>query len=66
MSSSRMLRRVALVRTGASEELSASETSVITGATRRNIPEDAILHITVPFSAGAMNCCVPQGDPDPP
>jgi hypothetical protein len=39
-----MLRRVTLVRTDVSEELSASETSVLTRATRRNIPEDAVLH----------------------
>jgi hypothetical protein len=53
-----MLRRVALVRTDVSEEPSASfirvtrmkvalgsaETTVLTRATRRNIPEDIILH----------------------
>jgi hypothetical protein len=54
-----MLRRVALVRTNVSEELSASfirvtrigelgttlaVTLVLTRATRRNIPEDVILH----------------------
>jgi hypothetical protein len=63
MSSTGMLRRVALVRTDVSEELIASiirvtrigelgttlaitsnRASVLTRATRRNIPGDAILH----------------------
>jgi hypothetical protein len=44
MASSGMLRRVALVRTDVSEELSASETCALTRATRCNIPEDGILH----------------------
>jgi hypothetical protein len=44
MASSVMLCRVVLVRTDVSEELSASETSVITRATQGNIPEDVILH----------------------
>jgi hypothetical protein len=47
MVSSGMLRHVALVRTDVLEELSASfirVTSVLTRATRRNIPEDIILH----------------------
>jgi hypothetical protein len=44
MVSSGMLRPVALVRTDVSVELSASETSALTRATRRNISEDTILH----------------------
>jgi hypothetical protein len=44
MASSWMLRIVAILRTDVSEERSASETSVLTRATRSNIPEDAILH----------------------
>jgi hypothetical protein len=44
MASSGMLRRVALVRTDISEELSASKTSVLTRAIRRNISESAILY----------------------
>jgi hypothetical protein len=48
MGSSGMLRCVALVRTNVSEELSASsEMSVLTGTTRRKIPEDAILQFIV-------------------
>jgi hypothetical protein len=44
MPSSGMLRRVALERTDISEELSSSETSLLTRSPRRNIPEDGILH----------------------
>jgi hypothetical protein len=55
MVSSEMLRRVALVRTDVvpssqilvtlmKEAPSSSETSVLTRATRRNIPQDGILH----------------------
>jgi hypothetical protein len=43
MVSSGILRHVALVTTDVSEELSPSETLVVTRATRRNIPEDTIL-----------------------
>jgi hypothetical protein len=46
-----MLRRVALVRTNVSEELSASFIKVARigelGTTRRNIPEDNILHVFI-------------------
>jgi hypothetical protein len=44
MASSGLLRRVALVRTDLSEAPGSSETSVLTRATRRNNPEDTILH----------------------
>jgi hypothetical protein len=63
MTSSVMLRRVALLRTDVSEALavasspitvtlmmealSSSETSILTRATQRNIPEDAILCMIV-------------------
>jgi hypothetical protein len=44
MQSSGRLDDVALVRTDVSEELSVYIIRVLTRATRRNIPEDAILH----------------------
>jgi hypothetical protein len=44
MAFSWMLLRVGLVRTDVSEELSPSFIRVLTRPTRRNIPEDAILH----------------------
>jgi hypothetical protein len=44
MVSTGRLPRVALVRTAVSEALGSSETTVLTRATRRNIPEDTILH----------------------
>jgi hypothetical protein len=79
-----MLRRVALVRTDVTanvipsspilvtlmiEELSSSETSVLTRATRRDISEDAILHshrsenlksyeLTIVYSALYFGICV--------
>jgi hypothetical protein len=48
MSSYGVLRRVNVVRTDISEELSTSIIRV-TRATRRNIPEDAILHTLACF-----------------
>jgi hypothetical protein len=50
MASSGMLRRAALVGTDVSDERSASETSVLTRATQRNIPEDTILHSSDPYA----------------
>jgi hypothetical protein len=51
MLSSGMLRRVALVRTA----LGSSEMSVLTRATRRNIPEDGILQVEMKFeSSGSV------------
>jgi hypothetical protein len=48
-----MLRRVALVRIDVSEEPGASEMSVLTRATGRNIPEDTILRVVACLSAVA-------------
>jgi hypothetical protein len=44
MVSSGLLRRGTLLRNDVSEAPGSSETSVLTRATRRNNPEDTILH----------------------
>jgi hypothetical protein len=53
MVSSGKLRRVALVRTDVSEAPGSSETSILTRATRRNIPEDTILQVWLLVRNGA-------------
>jgi hypothetical protein len=42
-----MFRRVASERADFPEELGATETTVLTSATRRNIPEDTILQMKI-------------------
>jgi hypothetical protein len=56
MSSSEMLRRVALVRIDLSEELIASETWVSTRATRRNNPEDGTLYVLASLAKIIILC----------
>jgi hypothetical protein len=47
------------------ETIRSSETSVLTGATRRHIPEDGILHLSVRSGYGGLRfgaaCCVWYG-----
>jgi hypothetical protein len=68
MATSGMLGRVALVRTDVSEDeggVSSSETSVLTRATRRNMPEDAILHLELCCCRDATAPPVAGGVPTP-
>jgi hypothetical protein len=72
MASSRKLRHVALVRTDVSEEastsiirammeeLSSSETSVLTRATQRNIPEDAFFMKSTCSLRACQFCITPR------
>jgi hypothetical protein len=73
MPSSWMVRRVALVRTDVSsiirltsspilvtlmmESLNSYETSVLTRATRRNVPEDGILRVELYFHSPHTQSC---------